>query len=57
MKMRTQKLFDVQKYGVSIQYTEKVSEADSAFKLANPGGVVFYEIDHSTGNKYVVKSK
>lgn len=55
--MKTRKIFDVQKYGVTIQLTEKVSEADSAFKLANPGGVVFYEIDHATGNKKVVKTK
>lgn len=55
--MKFRKLFDVQKYGVTIQLTEKVSEADSAFKLANPGGVVFYEVCHSTGVKKIVKTK
>jgi len=55
--MKVRNIFEVQKNGVTVQWTDKIAEAQSAFAATTPGRVVMYEIDHATGNKKVVKTK
>ena len=50
-------IYEVQKFGVTIEWDKKIGVAESAFKSADPGGVVMYRLDASTSKKYFVKQR
>lgn len=50
-------IYEVQKFGQTVQWTNKIEEAESAFKQTSPGGVRFYIMDRSTGKKWLVKTQ
>lgn len=41
-------IYEIQKFGVTLEWTQSLREAEDAFKDASNGGVVFYKI---VGNK------
>lgn len=49
-------IYEVQKFGVTVEFTSRFSHAETAFKWVSPGNVVMYSID-ITGKKYPMKSK
>lgn len=55
--MKVRNIFEVQKNGVTVQWTDKIAEAQSAFAATTPGRVVMYEMDRSTGVKKAINSK
>lgn len=50
-------IYEIQKYGVTVEWTNKLSEADSAYKDTGPGGVLMYKIDRATGIKTAIRAK
>lgn len=50
-------VWEVQKFGTTIEWDKKVGVAESAFNSADPNGVVMYRIDTATGKKYFVKQR
>lgn len=50
-------IYEVKKFGVTIEYTRKISEAESAFNQAYPGGVEFLKLDTGTQKKSLVKTR
>lgn len=50
-------IFEVQKYGTTLEWESKISVAESAFNQASPGGVVLYKIDRGTGIKTPLKTR
>jgi hypothetical protein len=48
-------IYEIQKWGVTLEWTRNLEEAETAFKKANWGGVVFYQIKGS--QKRAVKAK
>lgn len=58
--MKQQFLYDVQSYGVTIEFTNDIREANSAFNGARGDGhgqVVMYQLDKGTSVKKVVRRK
>jgi hypothetical protein len=50
-------VFEVQKYGTTLEWSSKITEADSAFNQASPGGVAMYKIDLGTSKKTELKRR
>lgn len=50
-------LFEVQKYGVTLDIDKKFKQVESAFLGAQPGGVVLYKLDPSTCKKVVLRKR
>ena len=55
--MKSYGIFEVQKYGTTIEWTRKLTEAESAFNAASPGGVTLMQIDTGTANKVILKRR
>lgn len=53
--MKQYSIFEVQKYGTTLEYDTNYNLADSAFRQASPGGVVMYKIDPATQTKAAIK--
>lgn len=49
------KIFEVQKYGTTLEWTDKLKVAEEAFKDTSKGGVVFYEIVGSVKRAIKIK--
>lgn len=50
-------IYEVQKYGVTIEFDKNYKIAESAFLAAAPGGVVLMKLDRGTSQKTVVRSR
>lgn len=48
-------IYEIQKFGVTLEWTQSLREAEDAFKDAAFGGVVFYKIVGSKKTAYRVK--
>lgn len=48
-------IFEVKKFGVTLEWTKDIREAEGAFNKAAPGEVVMYKIDGA--NKYPIRKK
>lgn len=55
--MKQYAFYEVQKYGVTLEFDRDVRKADSAFAHASPGGVKMYRLDPSTSIKTLVRVK
>ena len=55
--MKQYPIYEVQKFGVTLEFDKDFRVADAAYKTATPGGVRLFKLDTSTGNKTVISSK
>ena len=50
-------IYEVQKFGVTLEYSNDIKHAESAFNQASPEGVVMYRLDQGTQTKTVIRRK
>lgn len=50
-------MYDVQKFGVTIEWDTDVRKAESAFNQASPGGVIMYRMEPGSSVKKAVRRK
>lgn len=55
--MKQYPIYEVQKFGVTLEFDRDFRKADSAYHAASPGGVKLYKLDTSTGNKSLIRVK
>lgn len=50
-------IYEIQKFGVTVQWTDRIEEAESAFRQTTPGGVKFYVMDRASGKKWLINTR
>lgn len=50
-------IYEVQKYGVTLEWENNYKKAESAFVEASPGGVVLLKLDRGTATKSVLRRR
>jgi hypothetical protein len=50
-------IFEVQKFGVTIEFDTQFGRVESAFNSASPGGVVMYKLDQASSRKAILKRR
>lgn len=48
-------IYEIKQFGVTLEWTQSLREAEEAFKDTSSGGVVFYKITGSKKTVYKVK--
>jgi hypothetical protein len=48
-------LYEIQKFGVTVEWTQDLREAEESYKETQAGGVVFYRIEGSKKKVYRIK--
>ena len=48
-------IYEIKQFGVTLQWTQDLREAEASFKDTSAGGVVFYKIVNSKKHVYKVK--
>lgn len=54
-KLNMTKIYEVQKWGTTLEWTDKIKTAEEAFKDTSKGGVVLYEIVGSVKRPIKIK--
>ena len=56
--MKKQKtIYEVRKFGTTIEWTNKFKEAEAAFNGASRDGVELLQMDRDTGKKFIIRSR
>jgi hypothetical protein len=55
--MKSYAIFEVQKFGCTIEFDKDYKKVESAFNGTSPGGVVFYKLDPATSKKSVLAKR
>lgn len=48
-------IYEIKKFGVTVEWTQSLRDAEEAFKDTSSGGVIFYKIVNSKKSVYRVK--
>lgn len=55
--MKQYGIYEVQKFGTTLEYTKRYAEAEAAFLGASPGGVTLMHLDTGTAKKVVLRRR